>query len=122
MVSRKPIALFSEWLFKISLVVYFLYLMFPGEYFDLFCMDFWREILNILYFLLWIVIALIVTLPSQRVFRIISFFLLGISSFFKLLLILYNDGIQGKMSVFILLFFISFYELTRIYLYHKSKK
>ncbi|MGM0611889.1 MAG: hypothetical protein ACQESM_00110 [Bacteroidota bacterium] len=117
--KRKPLSIFTEWLLKLTMINYLAVLIFPPGKVDMLSNLFWADFGNILLFLLFLLLALVVALPSRYPCRIIIFSLLGISALFKLFLLLYEFTSWSEFSLFLLLFAIAVFYLGRMYAYRK---
>ncbi|MFW6018976.1 MAG: hypothetical protein ACOCPM_00190 [Bacteroidales bacterium] len=113
--KRKPLSILTEWLLKIAMINYLAIFIFPPGKIDLLSNLFWADFGNILFFLLFLVIAFLVLLPSRQPCRIIVFSLLGLTAFLKLLLLLNQFTTWTEFSLFFLLFSISVFYLGRMY-------
>lgn len=113
--KRKPLSIITEWLLKLTMINYLAVLIFPPGKVDILSNLFWTDFGNVLLFLFFLLLALIVALPSRYPCRIIVFSLLGLSAFFKLLLLLSQAFSWTEFSLFLLLFAISVFYLSRMY-------
>ena len=113
--KRKPLSILTEWLLKIAMINYLFVLIFPPGKVDMLSNYFWADFGNILFFLLFLVLAFLVLLPSRHPCRIILFSLLGITSFLKLLLLLNEFTSWTEFSLFLMLFAIAVFYLGRMY-------
>lgn len=119
MEKRKPVSFITEWVLKVSVIIYFYFLLFPPEAYDIFTGAFWSSVLNVIYFVLFLVISLLVVIPSKSTFRIVAFFLVSISAFLKMLMIIYDVGFRSELSVYFLIFAIAVYQMARMYMNRK---
>ncbi len=119
MEKRKPLSLITEWLLKITVIIYLFFMFFPPGVVDIYTGEFWGIFVNVLYFILFITISLLVVIPTKHPFRIICFFVIGVTAFLKTLHIIYESGFDSTISVYLLLFIIPVFYMARIYLNRK---
>ncbi len=121
MEKRSTLSWFTEGLLKASMVLYFFLLLFPTDTVSIFTSEFWSGLVNIFYFVLFIVLSLISIIPVKYTFRVVFVFIISISSFFKLLMLLYDSGFQSSIAPYLLLFSLCIYQMTRMYLKQKGR-
>lgn len=75
--------------------------------------SFWNGFFQILLLLVFVFLAIVIFAVSSKVFIVIAFFLVGVSSFFRIMQIIFLEGKFIDIPGYVLLIAVSLYFLTK---------
>ncbi len=113
MKTQSNISLVTEWILKITIVLFLFKIFYYNQESSFFESKFISGLLGVLKFILFIAISMGVVLVKKNNFKIVGFLIIFIGSLYFLLTIISESLISFKYVEYILLMAISIYYLLR---------